>query len=158
MSDSTQSRNPGRITTPEEYWEQLMEDKRERKEAEAHLRALFAETDRQMKESIKETDRRIQETDRLLQETLLGMKETDKRMKETDRLVGRLGNRFGELAEHLVVPNLKEKFNALGYRFDYTSTNVEVAVEGRLVAEIDVLLENGEYALAVEIKSKPVLK
>ena len=76
---------------------------------------MFQETDRQMKEvreQMKETDRQ--------------MKETDRRMKETDKMVGDLGNRFGELAEHLVAPNIKEKFNELGFTFERIYQNLEI--------------------------------
>jgi hypothetical protein len=82
-------------------------------------------------------------------------KETDRRMKETDRQIGELGNRFGELAEHLVAPSIKEKFNALGYHFDDISQNREIDCPDGSSTEIDILLENGEFSVAVEVKSKP---
>ena len=92
----------------------------------------------------------FQETDRKFQET-------DRRMKETDRKLGELGNRFGELAEHLVAPSIREKFNALGYSFGKTSQNVEIDDEQDRCsgAEIDILLENGDMAIAAEVKAKP---
>jgi hypothetical protein len=77
-------------------------------------------------------------------------------MKETNRKMGELGNRFGELAEHLVAPSIHEKFNALGYRFDAVSPGGTEIKDpgGETYAEIDVLLQNTEYLMAVEIKSK----
>ncbi|MDR1047759.1 MAG: DUF3782 domain-containing protein, partial [Treponema sp.] len=61
----------------------------------------------------------FRETDRKFQETREQMRESDRKlreqMRETDRRIGELGNRFGELAEHLVAPSIKEKFNALHY-------------------------------------------
>jgi len=97
---------------------------------------------RELSESQKETDRRMQETDR--------------QMKITDKKIGELSNRFGELAEHLVVPNIKEKFNSLGFTFDRASQNIEITdLEGNSLAEVDILLENGDIAIAVEVKSKP---
>jgi hypothetical protein len=103
---------------------------------------------RELAESSKETDRQMKETDRQ-------MKETAKRMKETDRRIGELGNRFGELAEHLVAPSIKEKFNALGFEFDKCSTNIDIAdARDRCSgAEIDILLENGDVAIAIEVKA-----
>jgi hypothetical protein len=105
----------------------------------------------------QETGRRMQETERSMKETDRRMQETDRRMKETDRKIGELSNRFGELAEHLVAPNIKEKFNALQYSFDKISQNVDISDEQDRFsgAEIDVLLENGEIAIAVEVKAKP---
>ena len=84
--------------------------------------------------------------------------ETDRRMKETDRLIGKLGNRFGEMVEHLVVPNIKEKFNALNFNFDKISQNVKISNNGRSLAEIDLMLENGDVAIAVEVKANPLQK
>jgi hypothetical protein len=97
-----------------------------------------------------------QETDRQMKETAERIKETDRQMKETDRRIGELGNRFGELAEHLVTPSIKEKFNALGFHFTQSSQNLELSdpESGRFLAEIDILLENGDVAIAVEVKSK----
>jgi hypothetical protein len=109
-------------------------------------------------------DKRLQETERLMkeqaEETDRRMKETDRRMKETDRRIGELSNRFGELAEHLVAPNIREKFNAMRYTFDKISQNVDIsdAQDRYSGAEIDILLENGDIAIAVEVKAKPQYK
>jgi hypothetical protein len=92
-----------------------------------------------------------------IQEAAERQKETDRQMKETDRRVGHLGNRFGELVEHLVVPNIKKKFNELGYYFTKAGMNVEITDPGiqKADAEVDILLENGDIVIAVEVKSKP---
>ncbi|MDR2662988.1 MAG: hypothetical protein LBC31_08335 [Treponema sp.] len=83
------------------------------------------------------------------------MMETDKKFKETDRRIGELGNRFGELAEHLVTPNIAEKFRALNYTFTRAGPDVEFfSSDGKFLAEVDVWLENGDFAMAVEVKSK----
>ena len=115
--------------------------------------AVVQETALQM----KETDRKMQETDLKMQETALQMKETDRRLKETNRLIGGLGNRFGELAEHLVTPGIREKFNALGFNFTEQSLDKEIRDHDNPNAytEVDMLLENGDIVIAIEIKSKP---
>ena len=111
--------------------------------------ALFQETDQIIKENALE-----------IKELKESMKETDRRMKETDRKIGELGNRFGELAEHLVAPGIKEKFNALHYTFDKCSRNVSIAdAQDRYSgAEIDILLENGDVAIAVEVKARALTR
>jgi hypothetical protein len=93
----------------------------------------------ELRESTKETERIIKESS-----------------KETDRKIGELGNRFGELAEHLVAPSIHEKFNALGYHFDAVSPGgTEIKDPGsETYAEIDILLQNTECIVAVEVKSK----
>ena len=54
-------------------------------------------------------------------------------MKETDRIIGDLGNRFGELAEHLVAPSIKEKFRALNFYFDHISHDHEISDNGHVL-------------------------
>ena len=108
------------------------------------------------REQMRETDRRFQETREQMREQ---MRETREQMKETDRKIGELGNRFGELAEHLVAPSIKEKFNALNFTFEQMSQNVQISDStGKFLAEIDILLENGETVIAVEVKAKPLEK
>lgn len=107
--------------------------------------AMFQETDRRIREMSRETDQQIREMSR----------ETDRRIRETDRKISKLGSRVGELVEHLVAPNLLEKFKGYGFQFRKTSIDVEIKdADNSLLAEVDVLLENGSVALAVEVKSK----
>ena len=98
----------------------------------------------------QETDRKFQETDRKFQETR-------EQMKETDRKIGELGNRFGELAEHLVTPNIAERFNEMGYCFDAAAPGGYKILDGKgkEKTEIDILLENGDCIMAVEVKTRP---
>jgi hypothetical protein len=51
-----------------------------------------------------------------------------------------LSNRFGELAEHLVAPGIKSRFNELGYRFDMVATRGGeiVGADGKVKTEIDL--------------------
>ncbi|MDR0475309.1 MAG: DUF3782 domain-containing protein [Treponema sp.] len=118
--------------------------------------AMFQET----REQFKETDRKFQEVAEQHKETERLFKETDKKFKETDRIVGNLGNRFGELVEHLVAPNIKEKFNELGYCFTKTAMGVDICDQKNLkdAIEVDVLLENGDVVMAVEVKAKPNIR
>jgi hypothetical protein len=142
--------------------------------------ALFQETDRLIKEGAKEAERRSQETERYLkelhekteqirqetdrkfQETDRKFQDTDRKFQETKRLVdktskniGDLNNRIGEIVEHLMSPDLKAKFGALGYRFEKTGRDISISdAEGRFIAEVDVLLENSSLVIAVEVKTK----
>jgi hypothetical protein len=107
------------------------------------------ETDRKTQEIIKEVAQRMQKEN----------EETNRKMKETDKRIGDLGNRFGELAEHLVAPNIVQKFNALGFHFDDISAGPRQVIldesSGQKIAEFDILLENGDAIVGVEVKSKP---
>ena len=139
--DNAYWRHPAPDTSPQAIWALLREVAEGQKE-----------TDRQM----KETDRQIQEMRLQQQETDRLMKDTDRRMKDTDKKIGELGNRFGELAEHLVAPNIMEKFNALGYTFETIHQGSRIKDRsGNSVAEIDLILENDDMVIAIEVKSKP---
>jgi hypothetical protein len=83
--------------------------------------------------------------------------ENGRQMKETYRKMGELGNRFGELAEHLVLPSIMDKFNDLGFLFIKTSSSCRVREKDnpQIRAEIDIMLENQEMVVAVEVKSRP---
>ncbi|MDR2094875.1 MAG: hypothetical protein LBP76_05075 [Treponema sp.] len=122
----------------------------------------FQETDQLIKEGAKETTRKFQETDKKFQETDRQFQEIAQRFRETERLVdktsksiGDLNNRIGEIVEHLMSPDLKAKFGALGYRFEKTARDISISdAEGGFIAEVDVLLENTSLAIAVEVKTK----
>ncbi|MDR2588696.1 MAG: hypothetical protein LBC67_04635 [Spirochaetales bacterium] len=101
------------------------------------------ETERQMKERYEETVRLIRE-----------------RQEETDRQLnkrfGEFSNRFGEIIESMVVPNLVAKFRELG--FEFTKAGPDVVIkdkENNIFTEIDAFLENGDKVMLVEIKTKP---
>jgi hypothetical protein len=112
--------------------------------------AMFQETDRKF----QETDRKFQETDHKFQETDRKFQDTDRKFQETDRKISKLGSRIGDLVEELIVPNILEKFSRLGYVFGKVAPNVRYSdPQGRIVAEVDILLENGDTALAVEVKT-----
>jgi hypothetical protein len=86
-------------------------------------------------------------------------KETARQMQETDRRLGKLGNRIGEIVEHLVAPNLRIKFKELGLNFPQANPNADVCdYDNNIFLEIDIILQNGDKALLVEVKTKPTTK
>ena len=96
----------------------------------------------------------FQETDRIVKETARRQEETDRQMKETDRKISKLGSRIGQLIEHFAASNITEKFRTFGYHFTQISRNHSIEDEqGQFLAEIDLLLENGDCAMVVEVKS-----
>jgi hypothetical protein len=137
--------------TFEKVWASLQETDRLLKEQTRETDRRLQETDRLLKEQARETDRRLQETDRLLKEQT---RETDRQMKETDRKISSLGSRLGELVEEIIFPNILEKFNKLGYAFGKAGPRVSYQdSRGEHIAEVDILLENGDAVLAVEVKT-----
>jgi Holliday junction resolvase-like predicted endonuclease len=86
----------------------------------------------------------------------VALQETDRIVKENAKQIGKLGNRFGEVVEYMVAPNLREKFRELGYDFPKANHNSNVSDRtNNLHLEIDIMLENGDKAMLVEVKAKP---
>jgi hypothetical protein len=71
-------------------------------------------------------------------------------IRETQRNIGGLGNTLGSIIEHILTPGLPKKFRKLGYSFNRIATYK--FAEG-VWAQIDGMLENGEQAVAVEVKT-----
>jgi hypothetical protein len=156
-------------TTADEIWAILKENAqgfKELKKFQEETAQQMKETDRQMKETdrrLEETAQQMKETDRQMKENARRMKETDQRieetarqMKETDRRLGKLTNRFGEVIEHMIVPNLVAKFRELGFEFTKATRNTEIVDRKHdIILETDAFLENGDKVMVVEIKSKP---
>jgi hypothetical protein len=143
---------------------------REMEESRQKFGREIEESRREMKElreQMQETDRRMQETDRQMQETDRRMRETDIRIQKTEGIVRRNGKqmgdlhrKFGNLAEHLVAPGISRRFNEMGYRFGAIAPGGQRILDanGNIRAEIDLLLENGTFIMAVEVKIDPALK
>jgi hypothetical protein len=147
-----------------ETWEQQMKETREadrrfRETREQQMR----EEDRRLQETKEIWDRRLQEAretwERQMKETREQIAATDRQMKETDKKVGELTNRFGDMVEHMVVPNLLAKFKTLGFTFEVAHKNTEIKDEkNKIFLEADVFLENGDKVMIVEIKATPGVK
>jgi hypothetical protein len=120
--------------------------------------AMFQQTDKKFQETDKkfqETAEKMRETDKQIKETGEQIKETDRLMRQNQKMMSDLGRKFGKIIEYMFIPNLWEKFNALGYVFEKSSPNVLIeSREHNIHTEIDVFLENGDSALAVEVKTQ----
>ena len=83
-------------------------------------------------------------------------KETDRMIKETGRKISKLGGRFGEMTEYMVIPNLLDKFSKLGFEFSKAYLHASLKDENRnFITEIDITLEDGDKVMLVEVKTKP---
>jgi hypothetical protein len=112
----------------------------------------------------QETGKKFQETDQLITRIFT---EADERIKKLELLVkknselyGGLSNNFGALAENMVGPDIAKRFNELDYHFDLVATKGSEIKDknGKIITQIDILLENGETIIAVEVKAKPAIK
>jgi ribosomal protein S13 len=146
----------GEGLTFEKVWASLMELKESQKETAQQIKAMNAETAQQIKAMSTETDRMFKET---AQQIKAISAETARQMKETDKRIGEITNRFGDMVEHMVVPNLVAKFRELDFTFTKVSRDMKITDENnRILAEVDAFLENGDQVMVVEIKTKPTIR
>lgn len=128
---------------------------------------LFQETDRIIKESQKETDRKFQETERFIKEN---QKEANRKFQETERFIkeshketaaaikavntnlGKLGNRLGEFVEEAVRPSAVRLFRQCGIDVHEVQQNIVAKRNGESL-ELDLLVVNDNDAIAIECKS-----
>jgi hypothetical protein len=108
----------------------------------------------------RETDKKFQETDRLIKETgrqLNGRaKKAEWIFEKTNRLLDRYGSPQQDLIKLVVLPNIGEEFYPLGYGFTRIGANVDYSTpQGKSLTEVDIMLENGDYVLAVDVGTKP---
>jgi hypothetical protein len=79
----------------------------------------------------------------------------DEKMSKLDIQMDEFGNRFGELAEHLVAPNIAKRFNELGYNFDRVIPNGLTIKDGQVSTGVDIWFENPKTIAVVAVESKP---
>ncbi|MCX7086657.1 MAG: DUF3782 domain-containing protein [Methylococcales bacterium] len=99
---------------------------------------LFQETDRMIKESQKETDRKFQETALAI--------------KAVNTSIGKLGNRLGEFVEDAVRPSAVRLFRECGIDVHEVQQNIVAKRNGESL-ELDLLVVNDKDAVAIECKS-----
>jgi len=86
-----------------------------------------------------------EETDRLLKKSI----------KDYNRRFGHINNRFGNLVECIISPNILDKFKELCLEFETAAPNVKVRDhKNKIYFEIDVFLQNTTTAMLVEIKTE----
>ncbi|GHV05277.1 hypothetical protein FACS189485_12010 [Spirochaetia bacterium] len=132
--------------TFEHVWAALMEDREQLRKIEETLE----EADRRTKERLEETHRRTEETVNRMAANI------DKMSAKVDRVsenIGGVNQSMGELIETLVAARLWEKFDAYPYNFLRAYRRVELFDDtNRKLTDVDILLTNGEYVMAVEVK------
>ena len=79
----------------------------------------------------------------------------DKKIDRISSEIGRLGSRVGEIVEHMIGgENVITQFQALGYDVNDHSRNIVFGVRGTAASgQIDLLLDNGDVAILVEVKT-----
>jgi len=106
--------------------------------------AVIIETRKEMRESYQETQKVMQES----------QKKTDKIIADLSKNIGGLGNSLGQFTESMFGPELFRKFKEYGFTFGKQAPHVKYYDQNeKLIAEVDLFLEDGDYAMLVEIKT-----
>jgi hypothetical protein len=116
----------------EEAWKAIRETQQAHKETAEAFKEFQREAEKARKEANKARD------------------EAWAAIRETQKNIGGLNNTLGSIVEHILTPALPKKFKKLGYSFNRIATYK--FAEG-VYAQIDGMLENGEQAVAVEVKA-----
>jgi len=147
--------------------------RRARKKAEQARKKTAQEIDQIRKETEqirKEIEQRREEAEQRREEAKReAEREAERKKKENEEYerkwkeksdmlnqqLSRLGNRFGEMIEYMVKPNLIAGFHELGFVFEKAYSDVTIKDKtNNIYAQIDIVLENGDKVMIVEIKSK----
>jgi len=123
------------------------ESKRRQAEHEKHLAEWRAEYEERQKEAADESKRRRAEDAKW-------KKDFKKQMKKVSRQVGKVSDSIGGVLEMLVAARLWEKFSAYHYGFKRAYKRVMVYKENSSweLTEIDILLSDTQWVMAVEVK------
>ena len=120
--------------------EELQKDHRKTEKALRDLKESHEETKKALRESHEETEKTLRESIRSTEKTL-------------NKAIGGLSNTMGALVESFMTAGLPRKFQQLGFSFNRVTTVKWASGENNIYAEIDGLLENGNQAMAVEVKT-----
>jgi hypothetical protein len=165
---------PQRGLTFDDVWAALMEtrarqeeDSRKMKEAMEEAARRMEEDSRKLKESQAKTEELIRKNaEKYAEEQRKNEEERRKYEENFNRImaridkvtqnVGGLNNAMGELIETLIAARLWEKFEAYPYNLKqaYQRMPVYEGHTSRVLTDIDILLANGEYVMAVEVKEQ----
>ena len=125
-----------------------IETRRELQEASRLINKQAIEFEQMRKKFAREKQERDAKFEQIRQETELQMKRTDKK-------IGALGNRIGDIIEHMLGERIIEKFQALGYgvthpvRRNCSFVNAKLGIEG----EFDLTLVDSDVMILISVKT-----
>ncbi|GBU23742.1 hypothetical protein R83H12_00359 [Fibrobacteria bacterium R8-3-H12] len=139
----------------DEHGQRLDEQGRRMEEQGRRMEELGRHMEEQGKR-MDEQGRHMEEQGKRMDKMLEEFAETRAEMKKNTHEVGKLTNKLGSIVEKIVLPGIVDKFNEKGFKFDSVSANVEFLNEKKdgNIAEVDALLENGRFVIAVETKTE----
>jgi hypothetical protein len=117
------------------------------REAQAEAAKTQAEAAKIQAEAVKSFHETHAETEKTLRESIASTEKT------LNKAIGGLSNTVGALVESFMTAGLPQKFKHLGFAFDRVTAVKWADGENNIYTEIDGLLENGNQAMAVEVKT-----
>ncbi|MDR0635456.1 MAG: hypothetical protein LBF87_00065, partial [Treponema sp.] len=122
---------------------------------------------RRTDEQQRRTDEQIARTSKEVAELSISGRRTDEQQRRTDEQIAKMSKEVAELSkniggvnrslgrwtEQMVAAKLWEKFDAFEYEFTRGSRNIKFRDGKQIIAEADIFLENGDYAMPVEVKT-----
>jgi uncharacterized protein YjgD (DUF1641 family) len=129
-------------------WEEIQAGFKELHELQKVTENTLNKSIEEMKKTNEETKRALREANQETERTLNRAIESTE--KTLNKAIGGLGNTLGSLVEHIMTPDLPQKFKKLGYKFDRI---IKIKYAEGIYAEIDAILENGALAMVVEVKT-----
>ena len=150
MMTAEQAVEAAKGLTFEKVWAALMESRMMMEESKKQRE----ESDREWKKQMEESKKQREESDRELKMQLAeSRKQLEKELAIMSKNVGGLGNTLGRLTEAMFSNELWKKFSEIGFPVTRQSNPIKFCDEKQVLAEVDVFIENGEYAIAVEVKT-----
>ena len=136
--------------TFENVWAALLKSEARNQEFAQEQKESWRKQD-EMWQKQDEMWRKQEESHRKIDESLAKLEKTVANMSKN---LGGLGNMQGRLTEAMFEPELCWKFYEIGFSFDSQIARKTFKENGQFIAEADFFLENGEYAMPVEVKTE----
>jgi hypothetical protein len=139
------------------------ESRKETAELRANMEKGFAESRKETAElraSIARLEVIAEKNNARLDEATADLKKNNAKLDKLDSEVGSLNNKLGGIIERAVLPDIVDKFKEKGFKFEEVSVRVEIMRENatktkaKQLTEVDALLENDEFVIAVEAKTE----
>ena len=135
----------------EEYRKQREEERKQREEEQRKQAEEYRKQREEYQKQKEALDAEVRKADAEMKKAFAVM---GKRVDETTKNIGGLNNLLGELTESMFGVELCNHFNELGLIFDDLGPRRSFKIDKKFLAEADFYLENREYAMAVEVKTK----
>jgi hypothetical protein len=142
------AKKPVNKTPKKVTWDEIQAGFKELHELQKVTERTLNKSIEEMKKNHEETERTLRKVNEKTEKTL--RKANEKTERTLNKAIGGLGNTLGSLVEHIMTPDLPQKFKKLGYSFNRIASYKYA--EG-VYAEIDGMLENGSQAVVVEVKT-----